>query len=306
VSKTLTFTVPAGEAGTRLDKLVVARAEIGRRRASELFADGRVLVGDRPAVKGEAARAGDSVTVLLDVDDRPKPEPDAPLVVRLETSELVVCAKPAGQPSAPLRGEPGTLAGALLGRYPEMAGVGHSPREPGLLHRLDTQTSGLVLAARSAAAFERLHAALGSGQMTKRYLAIVAAAELGDSGVIDAPIAPDRKNPRRVRVGESGERSGKNRARPALTRYRVARRVGPWALLELDVSRALRHQIRAHLAFIGHPIAGDQVYGGPAAAELGLRHALHASYIAWAGDDVIGPFAVEEPLPDDMASLIAG
>jgi 23S rRNA pseudouridine1911/1915/1917 synthase len=308
VKKTVTFTVPAERAGARLDKLVVEHAALGRRRAAELFAAGQVLVQGRSALKGDAASAGDEVTIVLDADDRAKPEPEAPLDIRLETRDLVIANKPAGQPSAPLRGEPGTLASALLGRYPEMEGIGHSPREPGLLHRLDTQTSGLVIAARSTESFSRLHRALRDGEMTKRYLAVVLAEGLDEAGSIDAPISPDRKNPRRVRVASPAERGvGRNRPRPALTRFRIARHAGQWALLQLEVSRALRHQIRAHLASIGHPIAGDEVYGGaPAAGLVPGRHALHASYVAWAGDETIPGFALEEPLPDDMASLIAG
>lgn len=303
--RTLTFTVSASDAGQRLDKLVVARSELGRRRVAELFKHGQIVVGGRRVPKGEPAREGDEIVVSLDADDRPAPEPEARLTVRLETPHLVIVAKPAGQPSAPLRGEGGTLAGALLGHYPEMEGVGHSPREPGLLHRLDTQTSGLIVAARSENAFQRLHAALREGAMTKRYLAIVAAEGLGESGTIDAPIAPDRKNPKRVLVADVGaNKTGKNRARPAVTRWKLLRRSGELALVEVTVSRALRHQIRAHLASIGHPIAGDVIYGGPPAPELGERHALHASYIAWAGDDTIAGFALEEALPGEMASLI--
>jgi 23S rRNA pseudouridine1911/1915/1917 synthase len=274
---------------------------------AELFLHGHIVVGGRRVPKGEPAREGDEVVVSLDSDDRPPPEPDAPLTVRLETPRLVIVNKPAGQPSAPLRGESGTLAGALLGHYPEMAGIGHSPREPGLLHRLDTQTSGLIVAARSGSAFEHLHAALRQGAMTKRYLAIVGAEGLLESETIDSPIAPDRKNPKRVLVGDAqSHKTGKNRARPAVTRFKVLQRSGPLALIEVTVSRALRHQIRAHLASIGHPIVGDVIYGGPTATELGERHALHASYIAWAGDDTIAGFALEEPLPGDMASLMAG
>ncbi len=274
--------------------------------AAELFSDGKVSVGGRRALKGESANSGDEIGVELDIDDQPKPEPDAPLTVRFESPHLVVVMKPAGQPSAPLRGEPGTLAGPLLARYPEMAEVGHSPREPGILHRLDTQTSGLVIAARTAEGFRRLQRALSEGRMTKRYLAIVEEAELSDKGTIEAPLAPDRKNPKRVLTGDLAlGRRGKSGARDATTRYRVKSRSGKWALLELEVSRAYRHQIRAHLAFIGHPIAGDAVYGGPVAPELGERHALHASYVAWAGDETVVGFAVEEPLPAEMGSLIA-
>lgn len=302
----LSFVVAASETGERLDKLVVARAKIGRRRAAELFSAGKVTVNGRPGNKGDAARAGDEIGVELAIDDRPKAEPDAPLVVRLETPQIVIAVKPAGQPTAPLRGEPGTLAGALLGRYPEMAELGHSPREPGLLHRLDTQTSGLVIAARRPESWNSLHHALSHGEMTKRYLAIVEGAELSDRGVIDTPLAPDRKNPKRVLTGDHAlGRRGKSGARDAISRYRVISRHERWALVEIEVSRAYRHQVRAHLAAIGHPIAGDAVYGGPEAPELGTRHALHASYVAWAGDEIVTGFAVEEPLPADMGSLIA-
>jgi len=305
VKDSLSFVVAESEAGERLDKLVVARASIGRRRAAELFSAGKVTVNGRPATKGEAARAGDDIGVELQMDDRPQPEPEAPLTVRFETPHLVIAFKPAGQPTAPLRGEPGTLAGALVGRYPEMAGIGHSPREPGILHRLDTQTSGLVIAARTIEGWKSLHRALSDGEMTKRYLAIVEGAELSDRGVIDTPLAPDRKNPKRVLTGDHAlGRRGKSGARDATSRYRVVSHHGKWALVELEVSRAYRHQIRAHLAAIGHPIAGDAVYGGPRAPELGERHALHASYVAWAGDETIAGFAIEEPLPEDMGSLI--
>jgi 23S rRNA pseudouridine1911/1915/1917 synthase len=304
VSKTLTFTVTPEDAGKRLDKLVAERAELGRRRVAEIFAAGGVRVAGRRVVKGEPARLGDEVTVELAIDDRPKPEANAPLDVRYETADVVIVNKPAGQPSAPLRGESGTLAGALVARYPEMESIGHSPREPGLLHRLDTQTSGLVIAARTREAFEHLHRALRDGKLQKRYLAIVAGEGLEDSGMIDAAIGPDRRNPRRVLVGDAAADS--RRARTSVTRFRVVGRDGDWALVELDVSRAFRHQIRAHLASIGHPIAGDSIYGGPPLAELGERHALHASYVGWTGDASIPAFALEEPLPDDLASLIAG
>src|SRR5262247_372836 len=114
VEKTLSFTITAEDAGKRLDKLVAERAELGRRRVAEIFAAGSVRVGGRRVVKGEVARLGDEIVVELAIDDRPKPEPDAPLEVRLETPALVVASKPAGQPSAPLRGEAGTLAGAMI------------------------------------------------------------------------------------------------------------------------------------------------------------------------------------------------
>ena len=291
------------EAGQRLDRVVIRRVPgLGRKRAAQLFAEGAVHVDGRRAVKGEPATAGAELTVELSPTGSLAAEPDASLDVRLEMPELVVVSKPAGQPSVPLADtEPGSLAGALLGRYPEMRSVGYRPREPGLLHRLDTQTSGLLVAARSAPVFEHLRAELSAGRLVKHYLAIVGANGIDDQGTIDAPIAPDRSNRKRVRVGEDIE--NRHAARRARTRYRVVKRNARFALLEVEVSHAYRHQVRAHLSFIGHPIAGDVLYGGEPVEALGARHALHASYVAWAGDAAVPAIAVEDRLPDDLRLL---
>jgi 23S rRNA pseudouridine1911/1915/1917 synthase len=303
-SDTLRFSVEREEAGQRLDRVVIRRVPgLGRKRAARLFASGAVQIDGRPALKGEPAPAGAELTVELAPPESVAAEPDAPLDVRLEMPGLVVVAKPAGQPSVPLDdAEGGTLAGALLGRYPEMRSVGYRPREPGLLHRLDTQTSGLLVAARSASVFEHLRGELRAGRLAKRYLAVIPGEGLDDLGTIDAPIAPDRANRKRVRVGpDIQDHRGARRAR---TRYRVLARKSHFALVEVEVSHAYRHQVRAHLAFIGHPIAGDILYGGEPVEALGPRHALHASYVAWAGDAELPAFAVEDALPDDLRRVL--
>jgi 23S rRNA pseudouridine1911/1915/1917 synthase len=298
----ITFFVTGTEDGERVDKLVAEHAHSGgRRKTAELFERGAVRIGGRVVKKGAVAREGDAITVQL--AEAIRPEPDAPLVVRLETRDLVIADKPAGLPTAPARdGDAGTLAGALLGRYPEMAGVGYRAREPGLLHRLDTETSGLVIAARSPRAFTTLRAALSEGRLHKRYLAIVAADQLPESGVIETPLSPHPGDGRRVAVPPRTA-PDVDGTRLRVTRFRTVQIAGPWALVEVDVSRAYRHQVRVHLAHIGHPIAGDALYGGPEAELAGERHALHASYVAWAGDDVVAPFAAESPLPADLAAL---
>jgi 23S rRNA pseudouridine1911/1915/1917 synthase len=290
------------EEGERVDRLVVRHAaSLGRRGVAELFRRGAVRVGGHVVKKGARARAGDEISVLPEGAEAIVADPGAPLDVRLETRQVVVVSKPAGQPTAPVRfGEPGTLAGSLLGHYPEIAGVGYRTREPGLLHRLDTQTSGLVVAARSAAVFEHLHRALTDGAIHKKYLAVVEAHGLADSGLVEQPLAPDPVDPRRVAIPEAAE----ERAKPRETRWHVVKRSGRWALIEVLVHRAYRHQIRAHLAFAGHPIAGDALYGGPPEPTLGARHALHASYVAWAGDAAVDGFEVACDLPVDLATLI--
>jgi 23S rRNA pseudouridine1911/1915/1917 synthase len=259
-------------------------------------------VAGRPAKKSQLARIGDAIEVELDPPPRVLADPALPLDVRLETDQLVIVNKPAGQPSVPVPGsESGTLASALLGRYPEMAAIGYRAREPGLVHRLDTGTSGLLIAARTAQAFERLVALLRAGRLKKRYLAVVESAALPGSGVIDFELMPHPRDSRRMQVAR---RAGERTARSAETRWETRQRTPDFALVEVEVERALRHQIRAHLAAIGHPIVGDTLYGGRAVASLAARHALHASYIAWEGDATLPRFEIEEPLPAEMAALL--
>jgi 23S rRNA pseudouridine1911/1915/1917 synthase len=294
------FVVTGDEDGQRLDGLVHRECPpLSRREVQELFAEGRVRVDGKRVKKGDRARAGSQVSVELPVPSRAAPEPDAPLEVRLERPDLVVVAKPGGQPTAPRDGvECGTLANALVGHYPELAEIGHRALEPGLVHRLDSGTSGLLLAARSAPAFEHLAELISGGQLVKRYLALVEGWELASEGEIDLPIAPHVKNPRRVAVLE---RADGRAARPAVTRWRVLREVHEGLLVELDVSRAVRHQIRAHLAYLGAPIFGDVVYGSGPDARLGPAHALHASEITYAGDAVVPAFSVTCEAPPSWA-----
>jgi len=297
------FVVSEAEAGERLDRLLVRHvAGLGRKQARALFAAGNVTAGGRPLRGGAPAAAGVAISVELDHGGA-SPDLDAPLEVRLELDSVLVVMKPAGQPSAPIRpGERGTLANAIVARYPETRGIGHQPREPGLVHRLDTETSGLLIVARSASAFRALTQGLGSEGLVKRYLAVVAA-ELEATGTIDWPLAPDQKKRGRV-IAHPAPPPGY--FHPATTRYRVLERRADRTLVELEIGRAFRHQVRAHLAALGAPLVGDTLYGGTPWPTGGARHALHASYIAWAGDTTVPSFRVEEALPDDMRALFGG
>jgi 23S rRNA pseudouridine1911/1915/1917 synthase len=303
------------EAGARLDKLLVQKVPgLSRAGAKRLFDEGRVRLyhpGEdrgRKASKGDVAGAADVVDIDLAESasgSAAVPDPDAPLRVVLETPHVVVVDKPAGQPTAPLDpGERGTVANALLARYPELAGVGFSPREPGLCHRLDTGTSGLVLAARSEAAFETLTRALKEGRLDKRYLVICEARDLPESGTIDIPLAPHPKDRRRVYACVHPRDVARLAPRPAATVYQKLREHGPWALVEVRAPKAARHQIRAHFAALEHPLAGDALYGGPALPGVEGRHALHAHLIVWKGDAVVPAFTVDSPLPEDLARVL--
>jgi|CZKU01.1.fsa_nt_gi 23S rRNA pseudouridine1911/1915/1917 synthase len=307
------FVVPAALQGARLDKAIIQELpDLSRARVKRAIDLGAVRVNGRRMPKGGTVTAGDAVRIdVAQVVDTPAgATPDAPLKVVLETAQVVVVDKPAGQATAPLRpGELGTLVNAVLGRYPELVPsgpdgfIGHSAREPGIIHRLDTETSGAVVVARSAAVFETLKTALKAGRLDKRYLLVCAEQGLADEGTIEFPLTNHPKDQRRVYACIHPRDVMRYEPRPACTRFRVQQRAGTWALVEVSVGKALRHQIRAHFAAIGHPLAGDELYGGPVIRALG-RHALHAARVAYAGGDGVDAFDASVPLPKDMASLL--
>lgn len=277
------------DAGKRLDVVIAARVpNLSRGRAKAMIDEGLVLVGGRRAKKSYAVSAGDRVSLASlpgPVDFDATPDPDLAVDVLLETDDFVVVNKPVGVPSHPLRtGEPGTLAGALVARYPEMRGVGYSRREPGILHRLDTDTSGVMLAARNARSFEALREKLRTGQIEKRYLArCVGAVSAPD--IIDVPIANDPRDRRKVKACVDPREIKRLGAKDARTEVLRSIEAAHGSLVELRANNARRHQIRVHMAAIGHPLLGDALYGGPALQGIG-HHLLHALSIRVDGVDV--------------------
>ncbi len=305
MSEKIVYTIQDNDVGERLDVVVVRALEgkAGRARVKKLFTKGLVRVADRVATKGWRARKGDTLTIEAGTFTRHAlADTAAPLDVRLERQDLVVVSKPAGQPTAPIEpGERGTLVNALLGRYPEMRGVGYGPQEPGILHRLDTDTSGLVLAARKQEAFDVLVQALREANLQKEYLLICRAAGLAETGTIEIPIGVAGKQSKRVVACVEPEQQRRYQARPARTIYRIVDTCGEWALVNAQAPKAVRHQLRAHFAAIDHPLAGDKLYGGKQEA-LG-RQALHASMIAW-NQPGLESFHVTQELPNDMKTLM--
>ena len=299
--------VPDGLDGARLDKAALALAPgIARAEMKRAIAMGAVRVNGRACRKGANVSMGDVLTIdqskITPRNAAALPEPEAALLVRYESKAVLLVDKPAGQPTAPLRAiETGTLANVLVGRYPELAGIGYGPREPGLVNRLDTDTSGLVLVARTGQAFLVLKAALKSGELHKSYLLVCAADGLPERGTIEYPLAKHPKDQRRVLACIHPRDVTRYAARPARTEFRVQRRLGDrWALVEASVSRALRHQVRAHFAAAGHPLAGDLLYGGDEVPGL-RRHALHAAEILFEGGGEVEAFDVRSPLPEAFA-----
>ena len=306
-------TVSAAQAGQRLDRFLVdVTPGLSRARARTILEAGQVRVDGHRVRKGEPLVEGNVVEVTGDLppqDFPPVATPAVTLVIRYQDADVVVVEKPAGMPTHPLRpDETGTLANALIAHFPEMSGVGFHQREPGLLHRLDTDTSGLLLAARNQEAFEELRAATAGEKLEKRYLALVEG-RLAGEGTIELPLVPHRKDPKRVEaVTEHVRLRAAVKPHPATTRWRVASEVGEYTLLEVSLTRAFRHQVRAHLAAIGHPLVGDVLYRGPALPSdisQGLaRHCLHASEIHFPHPRTGVMTRVVSALPDDIAGVI--
>ncbi len=302
------FVTGDDDAGRRLDVVLVARVPgMSRKKARALVERGGVRVEGRRARKGERLAAGVRVTLdeappPTDAGALPDPELASRLVVVHEDPHLVVVDKPGGVPSHPLRpDEIGTVASALVARYPEMAGVGYVAREPGIVHRLDTGTSGLLLAARDEETFAELRRALVEGAIEKRYVALVVGA-IDAPLTIDAPIASGRHGARRVRVLPSGALDGKDARTRVLHAETIAS--GDRCLVEVEAPTARRHQIRAHLASIGHPLVGDILYGGPEQAGF-ARHFLHASAVALTHPHTRAPLHVESALPSDLERVLS-
>lgn len=304
----LRFVVSAEDAGTRLDAWLARRVDgLSRRRALAWISEGKVRVNGRRLAKGAVLADGDEV-VLSEAPPPasfdPIPDPGVALALAYEDADVVVVDKPAGVACHPLRhDERGTLANALVARFPELVGVGYAPREPGLLHRLDTGTSGLLLVARNAEAFDKLREALRAGEVDKRYLALAAGVVERDAGTLDVPLAPHPRDPRRMLACTHPRDAARYHARPAVTRYEVRERLAAYTLLEVSVEAATRHQIRAHLAAAGHPLAGDTLYGGPVVAAL-ERQFLHASSLAFPHPRTGRRVQVRSELPADLARVL--
>lgn len=283
----------------RLDAFVLAVGlPLSRRMVHQLITDGVVRLNGQRTAKGARVAAGDRVTVpwLTALT----PEPELPVRIAHVDAQVIALDKPGGMPGHAL--DPrrlGTAAAFLVARWPETARIGE-PFSGGLVHRLDTGTSGLLLAARTTAAFEALRGAFRARRVTKRYLAIT-------SGILDAPIdvahalAHDTADRRRMRIARDGEVSW-----PAHTHVEPLARAGDRTLVAATIRTGVTHQVRVHLASIGLPVVGDLLYGGVEGDLATGRHALHASALAIAAGVLDEPLALESPLPDDLRALMPG
>jgi 23S rRNA pseudouridine1911/1915/1917 synthase len=299
----IAIVVTDAEAGERIDRVLAGRSiGLSRSAAQRLIRDGHVRI-DGTVVRDADVRprAGADVIVLPAPPPPSHAEPEAiPLRVLHEDDDLLVLDKPAGLVVHPGPGHAhGTLVHGLLREFPEIAGVG-DPERPGIVHRLDRDTSGLLVVARTEDAARALVEALAAREVDRRYLALVGGIPDARRGAIDAPIGRSTRQRTRMAVREGG--------RPARTAYEVA---AEWpdrdvALLECRLESGRTHQIRVHLGAIGHPVVGDLAYGGRPGTDLGLdRPFLHATSLGFEHPVTGERLDFESRLPGELAAAIA-
>jgi 23S rRNA pseudouridine1911/1915/1917 synthase len=276
--------------------------------AQELVEHGLVRINGRRSKKSEIVGAEDRIEVAS-TNRRAVIEPNADLALEVlhQDAAMIVVNKPGGVPCHPIHSdERDTVMNAVVARFPEIATVGMKPLEGGLVHRLDNGTSGALLIARNRGTFDKLRDAIRAGRIARRYEALVAGA-LERKTEIDSPIAHHAKNARKMIVGDLSSSNPKRAGRAASTVVEPLRRVGEFTLLSIAPKTGSRHQIRVHLASIGHPIVGDVLYGGPASGgPQALAHGrfwLHLCDVAF-DSPAVGHVKVTAPIPEDLKKLI--
>jgi 23S rRNA pseudouridine1911/1915/1917 synthase len=295
----LQFSATPEQAGKRLDQALHERfPEFSRSRLQDWIKREHVLVNGAAARSSRVLREGDRIDVEPAELPPLRAEPEAvPLRVLYEDPDFVAIDKPAGMVVHAGAGvHSGTLVNALLGRFQSLSALGGDLR-PGIVHRLDRFTSGVILVAKNDPAHRALAALFSGRQVEKTYMALVHGDVRADSGRIEKPIARDPRHRTRMTARLS-------RGRAAWTEYRVVRRFAGFTLLEVRIGTGRTHQIRVHLSSIGHPVAGDRLYGAPAKGEIHSpreRFFLHARRIRLQHPFTGLPVEIESPLPEDLS-----
>jgi 23S rRNA pseudouridine1911/1915/1917 synthase len=301
--------VPGALDGERLDRALALMSGLSRRHVNDLLDAGRVRVGRQPVSSHHRkVRTGERVSVAGPIapppPDRPVADPAVDVPVVWSDDEVIVVDKPAGLVVHPGAGNrTGTLMHGLLARFGQLADSG-DPDRPGIVHRLDKGTSGLMVVARTTEAHQALVEQLSRRHVEREYTALAAGIIEEDEGLVDAPLARGDRDPTLMRVQAGG--------RQARTRYRVDERFGRpvlATLLSCRLETGRTHQIRVHLASIGHPIVGDDRYGRPVDGWQPLppgRPFLHAVALTFDHPRTAQRLSFSSPLPEDLLSVIAG
>jgi 23S rRNA pseudouridine1911/1915/1917 synthase len=285
--------------GLRIDRYIAqAVPDLTRSFVQKLIDGGRVTVAGQVSKASYKVEAGDQIIITV-----PPPEPievqaeDIPLTIVYEDADIVVVDKPAGMVVHPAFGHnSGTLVNALLAHCSDLAGIGGAVR-PGIVHRLDKDTSGLLIVAKNDLAHQNLQHQFKERLVHKTYLALTEGVLVAAHGVIDAPIGRDPKARQRMAVLPQGGRA-------ALTEYNVQEYFRAYSLVAAEPVTGRTHQIRIHLAFIGHPIVGDLVYGFRKQRLPLKRQFLHAARIAFTLPSTGQPVEFHSELPADLAAVL--
>jgi 23S rRNA pseudouridine1911/1915/1917 synthase len=296
--------IPEALAGERIDRVVALVCGVSRSRARALVDAGAVRISGRPAGTPSArVEVGDDVEVDLGPvaeRDDPTADPTVPFEVVHADDAVIVVDKPAGVVVHPGAGNArGTLVHGLVARFPDLAGVGERER-PGIVHRLDKDTSGLLVVARTPAAYDSLVTQLSRRRVTRRYVALVWGTPHPARGVVDAPIGRSARAATRMAVSTGG--------RSARTRYDVERSFSEpveVALVRCELETGRTHQIRVHLAAIDHPVVGDGSYGGARRSFPVPRPFLHAVHLGFAHPATGEAVTFDSPLPADLEAVLA-
>jgi 23S rRNA pseudouridine1911/1915/1917 synthase len=288
-----TIRTPADAAGDRLDRFVSALPDVGSRSAAERLLAAGVLVDGEPRPKSYRLQGGEEIE-LPDAPAEAAPSPPPSFRTAYEDEHLLVVDKPAGVVVHPGSGHrSGTLVDALSGT----AAGGEDPERPGIVHRLDRDTSGLLVVARTEDAYRRLQTLVRRRALERGYLALVRGKPRSRSGRIEAPIGRDRRDPTRVSLDT-------DRPKDAVTHFQIERQLERHTLLRVRLETGRMHQIRVHLAAIGLPVVGDSVYGVPEPALA--RQFLHAVTLAFPHPMTGERIEVESPLPPDLEAFLNG
>jgi 23S rRNA pseudouridine1911/1915/1917 synthase len=278
------FDVDPTEAGERLDRLAARRLETSRSIVQRIIQNGLLLVDGEEAVPSYRVRGGERVEARMP-EEGILPE-EIPVPVVFEDEYLLVVEKPAGLVVHPGAGNrSGTLVNALLGRG--IAG-GDDPSRPGVVHRLDRDTSGLMMLAKGEPAYSRLVAEMGGRRVRRVYRAVVVGEGLPETGTVDSPVGRDPENPTLMAAGVG---------RPAVTHFEVLREGGGYSMLRVRLETGRTHQIRVHLSAIGYPVYADPLYGE---AVPGRRLWLHAENLAFEHPVTGERLEFESPVPEDL------
>lgn len=285
------------EGGERLDKYLIAPLALSRSQVQRLIRQGRVTVGGAVAKASYPLSPGQRIRVELPPPEEAQPlAQELPLDIVYEDQDLVVVNKPAGMVVHPSYGhQKGTLVNALLARYPSLSQLPGS--RPGIVHRLDKDTSGLMVVAKNEPALQNLQKQFKQGEVKKVYLALVEGHLKPAQGVIEAPIGRDLRRRKRMAVLHGG--------REAVTEYQVRDYLDGYTLVEAMPRTGRTHQVRVHLAFLGHPVVGDPVYGfRKKRLELG-RQFLHSHILGFQAPSS-QYLEFEAPLPEELERVLEG